>query len=398
MDKVLKELKLDNTLNKKHFRQKQYNSVFMEIPHHANYNMMCDLIELPETKKHGYKYLFTIVDLYTLKFDCEPVPNKQSQTVLDAMLKCFKRPYVKKPYASVSTDNGSEFKSVFHKWLYEENVYHKLALPYRHKQQSVIESLNSSITKLLMIYLNKKSKENANGVEYTDWDDILPDVRVSLNDFRKKRFNKLVKKAEKYDIVNDNLIDKLPKFKVGQYVHFKLDYPENYNMEKQTDGKFRNGDYRYSQETRKIVKLIMMSTEPFYRYMLEGIPKASYGEYELLPATVNYSTFKVKKIIDKKQIKNKTHYLVWWVGELKKDSTYEPKENLIEDGLQDYIDVYEEEQKEKSKKEKAKLREQLIKQAEKRVDTVQNNVKPKPFDINELVSSDKRILRSGKRV
>jgi hypothetical protein len=38
MDKVLKELKLDNTLNKKQFRQKTNKSVWMELPHHNNWN------------------------------------------------------------------------------------------------------------------------------------------------------------------------------------------------------------------------------------------------------------------------------------------------------------------------------------------------------------------------
>ncbi len=394
MDKVLKELKLDNTLNKKHFRQKTYNSVFMEIPHHVNWNHMADLIELPETKKHNYKYLFTIVDLYSLKFDCEPCKNKQSQTVLDAMLKCFKRKYVSKPYGSLNTDNGSEFKSVFHKWLYDENVYHKLALPYRHKQQSMIESLNSQITKLIMIFLNQKSKQNANGVEFSEWDELLPNLRITLNEHRNKRFKALQKYNEKYDVVNSNIVEKLPKFKVGQVVHYMLNYPENFNMDKIGSEKFRNGDYRYSQVTRKIIKVLHMDSYPFYRYMLEGIPKASYSEYELLPASVNYSTFKVNKIIGKQTIKKKIHYLVWWKGELKSQATYEPKDNLIEDGLQDYLDAYEEEVKEKSKKEKEKLKQKLINEAEKRVDLPAE--KPKPI-VNNSTNGHDRVLRSGKK-
>ncbi len=391
MDKVIKELKLDNTLNKKHFRQKQYNNLWMEIPHHDNWNLMADLIELPETKKHNYKYLFTIVDLYSMKFDCEPVPNKQSKTVLDAMLNCFKRKYVSKPYASISTDSGSEFKSVFHKWLYDENVYHKLALPYRHKQQSMIESLNSQLTKLIMIFLNQKSKENNNGTAYSEWDILLPQLRITLNNHRQNRFKKMQQFNKKYDIVNSNIIDKMPKFKVGQVVHYRLNYPENFNMDKIGSDKFRNGDYLYSQVTRKIIKVLHMNTEPFYRYMLEGIPQASYSEYELLPSTVNYSTFKVNKIIGKNIIKKKIHYLVWWKGELKKEATWEPKDNLIEDGLQDHIEAYEEEVKEKNKKEKEKLREKLINEAEKRVDLSEKTSKPVN---NEVITSRRgRVIK-----
>ena len=364
MDKVIKQLKLDDTLNKKHYRQKKYNSVWMEISPHANYNMMCDLIELPPTKKHNYKYLFTIVDLYTLQFDFEPVPNKESQTVLNAMLQCFKRNYVKKPYASISTDNGSEFKSVFHKWLWDENVFHKISLPYRHKQQSVIESLNSQITKLLMLYLNQKSKENNNGVPYSEWYDILPQIRTSLNDFRHKRFNKLKKFKDKYSLV-DQVIPK-SKFSVGNVVHYKLDYPENFDMKKQSSPHFRNGDYLFSQTTRKIIKVIYMNTAPFYRYMLDGIPNASYSEYELLPASVNFSTFIVKKIIDRKtDLKTKkVFYLVWWDKDLKRNATWEPKDQLLEDGLQSYIELFEEEKQKEFELLRSKLKEKQLKQSD----------------------------------
>jgi len=106
--------------------------------------------------------IYLLLLIYILsEFDCEPVRNKDSKSVLDAMLLCYERKYVKEPYASLSTDGGTEFKGVFHKWLFDENIYHKVEVPYRHKQQSVIESLNSSITKILMLYLVKsqKSKE-----------------------------------------------------------------------------------------------------------------------------------------------------------------------------------------------------------------------------------------------
>jgi hypothetical protein len=258
----------------------------------------------------------------------------------------------------------------------------------------MIESLNSQITKLIMIFLNQKSKQNANGVEFSEWDELLPNLRITLNEHRNKRFKALQKYNEKYDVVNSNIVEKLPKFKVGQVVHYMLNYPENFNMDKIGSEKFRNGDYRYSQVTRKIIKVLHMDSYPFYRYMLEGIPKASYSEYELLPASVNYSTFKVNKIIGKQTIKKKIHYLVWWKGELKSQATYEPKDNLIEDGLQDYLDAYEEEVKEKSKKEKEKLKQKLINEAEKRVDLPAE--KPKPI-VNNSTSGNDRVLRSGKK-
>jgi hypothetical protein len=364
MDEVLKKLRLDNTLNKNHFRQKRYNKIFLEVPHFEDFNLMADLIEMPETKKTNYKYIFVIVDLYSLEFDAEPVKTKQSSEVLSAMLKIFKRgEYVKKPYASINTDGGSEFKSVFHKWIYDENIYHKMAGPYRHKQQSVVESLNRQIVKLLFLYLNQKTTEN-NGENYTNWEEFLPEVVKTLNEYRQEHlFKKYVKKYKDYNIINQEV--PAPKFKVGQVVHFKLDYPENQNMEKQATAKFREGDRRYSGEVRKIVHIIMMNTQPYWRYLLEGKPNISYSEYELIPASVNYSTYKVKRIIDKKVQKKVVYYLVWWLHELKKDATWETEQALIEDGLSDYIEEYKQETNRKNNELRQKIKKKQLKDYEK---------------------------------
>jgi hypothetical protein len=137
-------------------------------------------------------------------------------------------------------------------------------------------------------------------------------------------------------------------------------------MKKQSSPHFRNGDYLFSQTTRKIIKVIYMNTAPFYRYMLDGIPNASYSEYELLPASVNFSTFIVKKIIDRKtDLKTKkVFYLVWWDKDLKRNATWEPKDQLLEDGLQSYIELFEEEKQKEFELLRSKLKEKQLKQSD----------------------------------
>jgi hypothetical protein len=394
MDKIIKELGLDDTLNRKHFKEKVYNKIWLEIPHEEDYNLMADLMDLPTTSS-GYKHLFCIVDLYTLEFDCEPVKNKTSQTVLDAMLECFKRKYVKKPYASLNTDGGSEFKSVFHKWVYDQNIYHKYGSPYRHKQQSVVESLNRQIAKLLMLYLNKMSKKTQK--EYTDWYMFLPNVRSSLNEYRQGLFKMLTNKYKSYSLIDQN-IETTPKFNVGQVVHYKLDYPENSLLDKQSSAKWREGDQRYSETTREIVQIIYMNSKPWYRYKLLGIPNISFSEYELIPANSKYSTFKVRDIIGKKIEKKIKYYLVWWQKELKKNATWEPEQQLLQDGLEDYIKRYEDEQKEKLAKDRQKLKDKQLKERERALRNEEKEVeveKPKPnINVSELHTG--RVLRSGK--
>ena len=39
-------------------------------------------------------------------------------------------------------------------------------------------------------------------------------------------------------------------------------------------------------------------------------------------------------------MKKQKYYLIWWSGYLKKDATWEPEKQLIEDGLKKEIDDY----------------------------------------------------------
>ena len=82
--------------------------------------------------KGGFNYLLVVTDIYNSDFDIEPIKNKDSKTVLNALSEIFKRDYIKNPKASISTDAGSEFKDVFANYLYDYNIYHKVALTARH--------------------------------------------------------------------------------------------------------------------------------------------------------------------------------------------------------------------------------------------------------------------------
>jgi hypothetical protein len=78
-----------------------------------------------------------------------------------------------------------------------------------------------------------------------------------------------------------------------------------------------------------------------WRYILFELPNVSYAEEELKPAKESEAKYIVRKIIDRKTEKKVIYYLVWWKGKLKKDSTWEPKTNLLEDNCSNYIKAYE---------------------------------------------------------
>lgn len=328
--KLMDSLGLDETYTKPGKKVK-YDHVKQLIPPLQDYNFMADLIMLPKTSQK-YRYLFTIVDLWSDEFDCEPLKTKEPQEVLKAMLKIFKGPYLKMPYASLATDAGTEFKGVFQKWLYDKSIYHKIALPNRHKQQGNIENLNRLLVRFLTSYMNKK--ENETGEEYTDWVEILPTLKKSLNKMRKRD------DQNPYTYEYAEPINKTPKYKVGDVVIRKLDTPKNALNNKES-GKFRTGDYRFDvKEPREIVKVLYYPNN--IRYVLKGIKNVSYTEEELLPSKdSNESKYAVKSIIDKTTRGKKVYYKVWYKGELKKQALWILKSQLIEDGLEDYIDKFE---------------------------------------------------------
>jgi hypothetical protein len=296
------ELNINEKFNKQIKKEKTYNHVKDNIPHVEDYNMMADLLYLPSYR--GFKYLFVIVDLATDDFDMEPIKNKEPETVLKAMLKCFKRGFVSKPEYTLKTDAGKEFKGVFHKYLYDESILHKVAIPNRHKSLANVEALNKQLGRIFALYMNQK--EEHTGKVFKNWVEIVPFVREKLNRIRHKNLPKdkaydlpppkdykeveekktVIDKKGKKKLVNETVYVKIkPKFKVGQLVHRALDEPRNALDKPQPTKNFRVGDYTFEREARRITDvLIFGGSGPLYRYKLDGLPNVSYSERELMKA------------------------------------------------------------------------------------------------------------------
>jgi hypothetical protein len=329
MNSLISSLGIDESSTKVMKKEKYYTSVKDSIPEEANYNMMCDLLMLPMTPQK-YRYLLVVVDLYTDKFDMEPLKSKEPSEVLSAFKKMFKRGYIKKPYASMQTDGGSEFKGVFSKYLYDNSILHKEAKKGRHSQMANVERLNRTLGRLLNGLMNKKERETDK--VFTKWTDFLGDIRTKLNAYRTTRRNDNIEKEPTVRRVAKefNQQIKQPKFKVGDMVKYKLDVPEN-SLGKELDGKFREGDSRISKTARKILTVTATTGMIPYRYILEGMPHVSYTESQLTKTNETASTYKVKKIIGERTRNKAKEYLVWWENFKKSEASWEPKSQLEQD-------------------------------------------------------------------
>ena len=332
---LLDKLGANTTYTKPLEKVKKITKVKDNIPLHENYNYMADLLFLPETKE-GYKYCLVVVDLATNAFDIETIKNKEPISILTAFKAMFKRQYIKLPYSSVQTDGGNEFKSVFHKYLFDNDILHKTSLPYRHTQMANVESLNKQLGLLFNGYMNGIEEET--GKVCKDWTPAVTIIRDDLNKLRLKK----VKKDAIFNHVYPALdLSKPQKYDIGDIVYHALDHPVSALGIKQSTSTFRTGDYRWSRVPRK-VKFVVYYTggKVPYRYILQDCPNVSYTQEQLMPAKETVEKYTVKKILDRKKEKNKFMYLVWWNGFLKKNATWEPKTELIKD-VPELIDEYD---------------------------------------------------------
>ena len=322
-NELLDKLNIDESYTKVKTRPK-YDHVKENIPPLQDKNLQADLLMLPTTSE-GYKYLLTVVDLWSDEIDVRPLKNKSSENVLKAMKSILKGKHINDA-AKIRTDNGTEFKGEFHKYFYDNGILHSKSLPYRHKQTGSIENVN----KLLGRFLNSYMSTNRTH----EWTDInLPNLVKELNNIRKRPDEN----PYTYDYAGVKTL--ISKYNEGDIVIRRLDHPIDENNNPIKDSKFRTGDLRYDKfQPRKITKILYYPQN--IRYMLEGLPQVSYTEDELLPFDEKDSKFNVKKIWNKTRRQGITYYKVWFEGYLKKQSEWIPAKQLIEDGFKDEIDAY----------------------------------------------------------
>ena len=304
MNDILKELGVNEKYSKPVKIKKQFSKVKDNIPLKADYNFMADLLELPETKK-GFKYLLVVVDLATDEFDIEPITNNKSLTVVDAMKRMFKRKHIKKPYASIRTDGGAEFKDAFDKYCYENNILHKIGISGRHQQTANVERLNRELGRLFNGYMN--AIEEKTGETYKEWVEVVPKVRTMLNDFRKKPEGDPF--TDVYPTVD---LTVQPKYKIHDVVYRMSEKPLDALGRKQNTQNFRMGDYRWERIPRKIVKVLRYAGKVPIRYILENLPNVAYAEYELMPAEEKQAMYVVQSIKAKRTMNGVKQLLIKW--------------------------------------------------------------------------------------
>jgi hypothetical protein len=280
---LINALGIDESYTKAPKKPKVFTKVKDNVALIEDNNHQLDILHLPTTK-FGYKYLLVAVDLATDEFDIEPLKQITSVTCLNAYQNMIQREYIRKPKASVSTDGGPEFKGVFNDWLKKNQLFHKVGIPDRHSQMANVESLNRSLGRLIMGYLNKL--ELKTGKTQTSWLAIVETIRKQLNKIRKKKVPKNINSYEyphfdPFEIKNGKEIYIKAKYKLGDLVYYLSEVPLTALGKKQPTKNFREGDRRYHIEPKKIEEIYFYSKPVHYRYKLTGLNNVSYTEDQL---------------------------------------------------------------------------------------------------------------------
>jgi hypothetical protein len=307
---------------------------------------MMDILYLPEDD--GYKYCLVVVDIATNKIDAEPLKKISSSDIVGAIKKIYKRKILKKP-EKVITDSGGEFKNEFKKYMNDEKIYLKTALPGRHRQVGPVEKKNQILGKILMMRMF--AVELLTGEENKEW---VEDLREIVDQMNNKYYHEpldaddLIKRFSPWDKVKQKLIP------IGSIVRVKLDEPRNI-ADKKLFGSFRAGDHRWSIEHYKVTNIIFDPIEPIMYEVDKPVKENQRVAYtaqqlqivkateeappgELVLKNKSNSYYVVKQIHDMKKIKGDVKFLVEWKGFPKKESwTWESKANIPKIILDEYL-------------------------------------------------------------
>jgi len=137
-----------------------------------------DLMSMP-TDKNKRKYILCVIDVASRYKEARGLFNKTADHVLKNLLDIYKKSPLEYP-RQIMTDQGSEFKGVFHKFCEDNNIRHSVSETQHHKSQAFVESMNKVLAKRLFKYMKLDAINN--NEEYSDnWYKHLHDSIEFMN-------------------------------------------------------------------------------------------------------------------------------------------------------------------------------------------------------------------------
>ena len=365
--KVEKKNDKDQELNQLYTKPKV--DKFKETPHNKFTELesyyQADTLYLPDDE-NGYKYLLVVVDTANGKTDAEPMKTLETREFVEGFKKIFQRMGTPK---YIQTDSGSEFKKHVKKYFKDNKIMVKKTLVGRSRQNGLVEARNKQISRA--IFKRQTAEEILTGEIERNWVDDLPYILKYINmnakdDFKEKlkaveqeiqpllkgtymRYQTPTPKAPEVEVFTTEA------YKFGQKVRVQLDKPISTKGDK-LHGRFRVTDIRFSPDVYTIDNIIIQDGQPIM-YIVKNtktneVLPVAYTTNQLLPIDKiikpsediqsKKSKYIVEKILDKKtDPKDKrVYFYVKWKNYSEKESTWEPRSNLINE-VPDLIKEYD---------------------------------------------------------
>jgi hypothetical protein len=268
-------------------------------------------------ENQGYKYILTIIDVFTKYELVIPLKNKTGQTITDTFTNIFKKTIPSKLWV----DRGSEFyNKTFEKLLKTHNIV--MYSTYSNNKSVVVERFNRTLKTNMFRLFTQNNNRN--------WIDILDKLVKDYNDTIHSTIGMTPNDAllkKNYETVLQNTIDshpklikKKPKFKINDVVRIS-----------RVKGVFEKGFHpNWSQETFETVEVL--NTNPVTYKLKDMKNEVLEGSFysEELQKTKLKDTLLVESILKEKIVKGKKHYFVKYLGLPKKFNKWLQAEDLKE--------------------------------------------------------------------
>ena len=210
-----------------------------------------DLLFLPQDNK--YNYCLVVVDIHSRICDAESITSKNTDIIVKAFEKIYKRGILKKP-VEITFDSGNEFKGLTREYFENQDINVRYASTNRHRQVAMVEAKNktigSTLHKLMALLEIKTKKESRKWTQYLSLvvheinKALPPPIDTQLSD-------------EPYSSKSNEEI-----LTVGTRVRTQLDYPINIVNEKRLHGIFRSSDIRWTRDIKTISDIILKPGYP----------------------------------------------------------------------------------------------------------------------------------------
>lgn len=290
---------------------------------HIDQQWEADLVEMQEFKRQnqGYRYLLTVIDVFSKFAFVKPLKNKTGDEVSKAFASIFRN----RSPQSLRTDRGKEFLNSQVKTVLQA---YGVKLYLAHNQQikcSVIERLNRTLKEKMFKYFTSKGVRKyvnvLDGIVGAYNKSVHRSIKMRPIDVTIRNESKVFKNLYGYESYREYLFNtsSSAKIKIGALVRIK------YQL-----GPFDKSFYpTWSDTLFKVISIDESGDKPLYTlgdYNGNVIKERKYHQEEL--QEVNESVHRIEKVIKSRVVNGKREYLVKWLGYDSTHNSWIPSEDL----------------------------------------------------------------------